>query len=234
MSTPGAGKLAPGDIAAVALALFGIIAAAVTIIAIVESYSNLLAFALDHGLHGWRAAIAPAAVDSFIVMGELLLFAGLLLGWDSAAAYCLGAGMAIWGFLLSVGGNIWHSPSASLTDRLVAAVWPVTATAGLAGGLIIIKRVMATGNRVNLTSPAGNSPAGEPSLPDPARRGPRREARSGQALAAVPRVSGTGEAELEAKREARRKAGRRGAAIRWGKDLEAVPAGVNGNGHDGT
>lgn len=175
---------APGDIAAVALVLFGVIAAAVTVIAIVESYSNLLAFALDHGLHGWRAAIAPAAVDSFIIMGELLLFAGLLLGWDSVAAYVLGFCMAVWGFLLSVGGNIWHSPSASLTDRLVAAIWPVTATAGLAGGLIIIKRVMAgTGDRAAVSPLAGEAPPSAPPL-----REPRREARTGEnGLAAASR-----------------------------------------------
>ena len=134
----------PEKIAAAALTLFGLIAFAITVVAIVESYSNLLAFALDHGLHGWRAAIAPAAVDSFIVMGELLLFASVLRAWDSALAYSVGCGMAVWGFGLSVAGNVWHASAATPVDRAVAAIWPVTATAGLAGGLIIIKRVMAS------------------------------------------------------------------------------------------
>jgi hypothetical protein len=134
----------PEKIAAVALSLFGLIAFAITVVAIVESYSNLLAFALDHGLHGWRAAIAPAAVDSFIVMGELLLFATVLRAWDSLLATVAGVGMAVWGFGLSVAGNVWHASAALPVDRAVAAIWPVTATAGLAGGLIIIKRVMAS------------------------------------------------------------------------------------------
>jgi hypothetical protein len=134
----------PEKIAAAALSLFGLIAFAVTVVAIVESYSNLLAFAHDHGLHGWRAAIAPAAVDSFIVMGELLLFAAVLLAWDSKLAAATGYVMTVWGFGLSVAGNVWHAASASPADRAVAAIWPVTATAGLAGGLIIIKRVMAS------------------------------------------------------------------------------------------
>jgi hypothetical protein len=134
----------PGKIAAAALSLFGLIAFAVTVVAIVESYSNLLAFALDHGMHGWRAAIAPAAVDSFVVMGELLLFANVLLAWDSALAFGTGCAMTVWGFGLSVAGNVWHASAALPVDRAVAAIWPVTATAGLAGGLIIIKRVMAS------------------------------------------------------------------------------------------
>lgn len=134
----------PEKIAAVALSLFGLIAAAVTGVAVVESYSNLLAFARVHHLDGWRLAMAPVAVDSFIILGELLLFAAILLAWKGWGAYWLGSGMAVWGFLLSVGGNVWHASSASPVDRAVAAIWPVTATAGLAGGLIIIKRVMAS------------------------------------------------------------------------------------------
>lgn len=160
----------PAAIAAAALSLFGLIAATVTVVAITESYSNLLAFARDHGLTGWRLAIAPAAVDSFIVMGELLLFAAILLAWKGKSAYWLGGGMAVWGFLLSVGGNVWHASAASVTDRGVAAVWPVTATAGMAGGLIIIKRVMAGRSGSGETV----APAVAVRKPSPAPR-PRRE-----------------------------------------------------------
>lgn len=238
-ASPGTRRLVgrtPDDIAAAALVLFGVIAAAVTVIAIVESYTNLLAFAHDHGLHGWRAAIAPAAVDSFIVMGELLMFAELLKKWDSAVAFTVGCGMTVWGFGLSVAGNVWHAPSASLTDRLVAAIWPVTATAGLAGGLIIIRHVMAGApGRATVGSPAPDSPAGNASPSAPLRREPRRavheqrEARSGQGLAAAsPREQAVLD---EAKREARREAGRKGAAIRWARDkAPETVAGVNGNG----
>jgi hypothetical protein len=129
------------SIARVALIVFGVIASAVTVIAVVESYSNLLAFARAYGLAGWRAALAPAAADAFIILGELLLFAAILLRWGTLP-HVLGFGMAIWGFLLSVGGNIWHAPLATIADRAVSAIWPVTATAGLAGGLIIVRQVM--------------------------------------------------------------------------------------------
>jgi hypothetical protein len=131
----------PDSIAGTALAAFGVIAAGVTVIAVVESYSNLLAFALAYGLAGWRAAIAPGAVDSFVIMGELLLFAAILLHWGTSA-HAFGAGMAIWGFLLSVGGNVWHAHAATVADRVVSAIWPVTATAGLAGALMIVRQAM--------------------------------------------------------------------------------------------
>jgi hypothetical protein len=163
-----------GDIAHAALAAFGVIAVSVTVIAVVESYSNLLAFARAYGLHGWRAAIAPGAVDSFIIMGELLLFAAILLAWGTAPHW-LGAGMAAWGFLLSVGGNVWHATSATPVDRAVAAVWPVTATAALAGGLLIVRQVTMTSGVTQLQPvPAiEEAPREEPPpVREPRRRGP--------------------------------------------------------------
>ena len=132
----------PHEIAGVAMAAFGLIATAVTATAIVESYSNLVAFALAYGLHGWRAAIAPLAADAFIVLGELLLFIRVLRHWKDALSLVAGALMTLWGFILSVGGNVWHAPAATVADRAVSAIWPVTATAGLAGGLIIVKRLL--------------------------------------------------------------------------------------------
>ena len=170
----------PRAIAAVALALFGLIAAAVTIVAVVESYSNLLAFARDHGLSDWRAAMAPAAVDSFVIMGELLLFAALLREWAAKSPYVIGGAMAIWGFALSVGGNVWHAPAATIADRGVSAIWPVTATAGLAGGLIIAKRLISDrktavpAKAAKAAKPAAEpAPEQPPPAPDPAVREPR-------------------------------------------------------------
>lgn len=135
-------ELDPAEIAYRALAAFGVIAVVVTAVAVVESYSNLLAFVQAHNLHDWRAVIAPAAVDTFIIMGEVLLFAALLLAWSGKAVYVFAYGMTVWGFLLSVGGNVWHVPSASVIDKSLGAIWPVTATAGLAGCLIIVRRLI--------------------------------------------------------------------------------------------
>jgi hypothetical protein len=125
----------------IALAVFGAAAAAVTAVAMVESYTNLLAFALAHGLHGWRAAIAPGCVDSFILMGELLLFSAMVRRWSPVIWY--GAVMAVTGLAVSVGGNVWHASVATPVDRMVAAVFPLTATAAMAGGLMLLKRTLA-------------------------------------------------------------------------------------------
>jgi hypothetical protein len=122
------------------IAAFAIIAVAVTVIAIIESYTNQLAYFLAHGVLGWRAVIAPGAVDTFIVMGELLIYASLRRGWDKLILVW-GLVLAAWGFLLSVGANVWHSASASVIDHVVSAIWPVTAAAGMAGVLLIVKRV---------------------------------------------------------------------------------------------
>jgi hypothetical protein len=156
--------LTSADIARAALTAFGAIAAGVTVIAVIESYSNLLAFALAYGLAGWRAVIAPGAVDSFIVMGELLLFAAVLLRWGKLP-HVLGIAMAAWGFLLSVGGNIWHAHAATPVDRAVAAIWPVLATAALAGTLLIVRQVTTS--------------SGAPAIP------PARAARRGTGPAAA-------------------------------------------------
>jgi len=169
------GRTGPESIAHAALGLFGLIATGVTAIAVIESYSNLLAFARTYGLADWRAALAPAAADSFILMGELLLFAAILLHWQGWPPYALGAGMAVWGFALSVGGNVWHAPQATAVDRAVAAIWPVTATAGLAGALIIIKRLMSARVPAAADSAAGPAVPREPqtrSVPVRAARGP--------------------------------------------------------------
>lgn len=133
----------PEKIAAAALSLFGLIAGAVTVVAVVESYSNQVSFALAHQLYAWHGRIAPVAVDSFIVMGELLLFAAILLRWKGKGLYAFAVLLVTGGFAMSVAANIWSAASATFTDRAIQAIWPVTASAALAGCLIIIKRVMA-------------------------------------------------------------------------------------------
>lgn len=179
-------KVNSGIIACAALTAFGLIAAAVTAIAVVESYSNLLAFARAYGLSGWRAAIAPGAVDSFVVMGELLLFAAILLTWGKIP-HVLGIAMAAWGFLLSVAGNVWHAASATVPDRAVSAIWPVTATAGLAGALIIVRQIMKAPGAPELLPPTARGTGTQLPPPAPLVQEPRRAARkvAGRAAASV-------------------------------------------------
>lgn len=188
---PATVKVNPGTIACAALTAFGVIAAAVTVIAVVESYSNLLAFARAYGLAGWRAAIAPGAVDSFVVMGELLLFAAILLTWGKVP-HILGIAMAAWGFLLSVAGNVWHAAAATPADRAVSAIWPVTATAGLAGALIIVRQIMNTsGAPVKATPPASGGTGTQLPPPAPPRVVPSRAASRAPGRAAASSVDET-------------------------------------------
>ena len=166
----------PEAIASASLTLFGIIAFAVTVVAVVESYSNLLAFAAVHHMTGWRMAIAPLVADSFIVMGELLLFAYILKRWDSGLAFATGCSMAVWGFLLSVGGNVWHVPSASPVDKALGAIWPITATAGMAGSLIILKLIMNGRGSTGMTVVPAAAVQEPPPAPHSQEREPRQVA----------------------------------------------------------
>jgi len=153
----------PETIAHAALVLFGLIAFLVTITAIAESYSNLMAFGMAHGMTAWHGAIAPVAVDAFIVMGEVLLLAGILLRWTGRLLYAYAGALVVLGFGMSVGGNVFRATPLPLwADRAVQAIWPVTATAALTGCLIIIKRLLAAPG-----SPPP-APASSPRKPRPA------------------------------------------------------------------
>ena len=78
-------------------------------------------------------------------------------------------------------------------------------------------------------SPAGNaSPSARPRGAAPGGTSQREARNTAAGLAAA--SPGEQAALDEARKEARREAGRRGAAIRWGRNPEAAPAGVNGNG----
>jgi hypothetical protein len=187
------------------LAVFGVLAAAVTITAIAESYSNLVAFSLAHQIPDWHGRIAPVAVDSFIVLGELLLFAGILLHWRGKGLYAYAVFLAVGGFAMSVGGNVFRAtPLPVWADHAVQAIWPVTATAALTGCLIILKRLMNDPGREPGPSPepasSSQARAPQPPPPDPeARREPRpvrAEARAPGPVAASGRLS-AGQAAVE-------------------------------------
>src|ERR1700744_1472319 len=51
----------------IAIGMITVTAIGASVIAMIESYTNLLDFAENHQLHGWRADIAPGAVDWFII-----------------------------------------------------------------------------------------------------------------------------------------------------------------------
>jgi hypothetical protein len=161
----------PGKIAHAALGVFGLIALAVTVTAIVESFANQVDFALAHGMVTWHGRIAPVAVDAFIVMGEVLLFAGILLRWRGFWLYFYAGFLTAFGFAMSVGANVFRdTPLPLRADQAVQAIWPVTATAALTGCLIIIKRLISGPRPLPAPSAAEETPP-------PAQASSRREPR---------------------------------------------------------
>lgn len=234
----------PDQIAACALAAFGAIAVLVTATAIAESYSNLVTFGLAHGMRTWHGAIAPLAVDTFIVLGELMLFGGLLLHWHGKGFYSYAVFLAIGGFAMSVGGNIFRAVSLPLwADRAVQAIWPVTATAALTGCLIISKRLLAV--RVPAHQSPPPAPAREPRtravrvkarVPGPAAAGTagrKRAIEDDLARELAQDLIGAG-TKLPGKARYARTEPRLGGSVRAAEYvLELARAGSNGSGHGG-
>lgn len=154
----------------IAIGVIAVIAVGAAIVSMMESYTNLYDFAKNHELHGWRAGAAPGAVDSFIVLGELLLFVAVHRGWTAyretgkfrvpASITLAGWALTLFGFTLSVLGNLDHLISATVVTRLMSAVFPVSATVAMAAGLMILKRVVKD-HRARIAARADIRPHGE-------------------------------------------------------------------------
>jgi len=131
----------------VALVLIAAVVLAATVVALCESYHSLYVFALDHEVtRGW-ARWFPAMVDSFVVLGELALFVGVVDGWParySGYAWLVTLG----GLSVSVAGNVGHLVSATLVDRCTAGIPPLAAFVGLTVGMMVLKRVLAKAGHV--------------------------------------------------------------------------------------
>ena len=108
-----------------------------------ESYRGLFVWALHHGLAGFWAAAFPLQVDSFIGVGELVLFVAMVGRWtlrQRAGAWVV----ALLGLAVSVAGNIGHVAAHDAQSRGTAAVPPVAAFAALWLGLTVLKRVLSS------------------------------------------------------------------------------------------
>jgi hypothetical protein len=106
-----------------------------------ESYRGLFEWATRHGLTGFWAAAFPVQVDTFIAVGELVLFVAMVDRWDLRSR--LGAwAVALLGLAVSVAGNIGHLAAADAQSRATAAVPPLAAFAALWLGLAVLKRVI--------------------------------------------------------------------------------------------
>src|SRR5271165_5973635 len=95
----------------IALYVVAALVAVSTAVAFGESYRALYLWAVHHDVPiGW-AACWPAMVDTFVAVGELALFVGLVDRWAGrhrAWAWTVVAG----GLAVSVAGNVGHVGSA--------------------------------------------------------------------------------------------------------------------------
>ena len=123
-----------------ALVTIAVLVAGASLVSFAESYHALYLWAARHGAGGNWALIWPAMVDVFIAVGELSLFVAMIDRWqsrDRALAWVV----TLAGLAVSVAGNVGHVASGAAADRVTAAVPPLAATAALAVGLGVLKRV---------------------------------------------------------------------------------------------
>lgn len=125
----------------IALWVIAALIAAASAASFAESYRGLWLWARHHGLAGFWAAAFPAQIDVFIAVGEVALFVALARQWNKRSR--VGAWLVtLAGLCVSVAGNVGHVVSHDIASRLTAGVPPVAATAALAVGLGVLKRVV--------------------------------------------------------------------------------------------
>lgn len=125
----------------IALVLIAVLVLAASLVSFAESYRGLYLWAIRHGISGQWAYAWPVQVDTFVAVGELALFVAMVDQWrmrQRAGAWTVITA----GLLVSVAGNIGHVAGHSLTNRATAAVPPLAASAALAVGLSVLKRVV--------------------------------------------------------------------------------------------
>jgi hypothetical protein len=120
----------------------GIGAAAVTVMAFIESFTGLVDWARHHGLHGLLALIAPLTVDTFILGGEAVALIAIMENWQwRFQAY--GYGFALAGLAASVAGNVGRDGWAVSRETMATyAVAPLAMFGFLWLGLVVVKRYL--------------------------------------------------------------------------------------------
>ncbi len=118
------------------IAVMGVAVTIATADGFAQSYSGLYRWALEHGVHGWKADSFPALVDLFIVVGELGLFLLAIDGHRLRRAFLPWADLAMPALVAAAGwsaslvfnvGHVEHRFSFQAT----AAVPPITSMLGL-------------------------------------------------------------------------------------------------------
>lgn len=143
-----------------ALAAIAVLIVTTSAVSFAESYHGLLLWANGHGLAGPWSIAWPLQLDVFIAVGELALFVALADGWAArsrAAAWTVTLGLAA-----SVAANVGHVAGHDLASRATAAVPPLAASAALAVGLGVLKRVVAS--RTEPVTATANDSVSEPDV----------------------------------------------------------------------
>lgn len=123
-----------------ALWALAIIVCAATVTGLVESYNGLYIWFATHGIAGFWADYAPLMVDSFTVVGELAIFAGISRHWDWQSRV-LPWISALLGIGASVAGNVGDKIGHPISWELTAAIPPLAGAFGIVIGLGVLKRV---------------------------------------------------------------------------------------------
>lgn len=131
--------------ARVALGLMATIVLAATVASFTQSYRGLYWWAVRHGMTGFWAAAWPLQVDTFIIVGELLLFLVVAYGWGWQVRTAAWAATLL-GLAVSVAGNVGHAATTDLATRATFAIPPLAAAAALFLGLITFKAATGHGH----------------------------------------------------------------------------------------
>lgn len=123
-----------------ALWLLAIIVCIATVTGQVESFNGLYIWFATHGITGFWADFAPLMVDSFTVVGELAIFAGISRHWDWPSRILPWASAMI-GIGASVAANVGDKIGHPLSWELTAAIPPLAGAFGIVIGLGVLKRV---------------------------------------------------------------------------------------------
>lgn len=144
-------------LASVAFMATGVLVA--TGVGFAQSWAGLYGWAIEHGLHGWKAMSFPAMVDVFIGVGEIGLFALTLEGHRlrksalSWADLLLPGVIATAGWGVSLAFNVGHVDH-ELSDQLTAAVPPIASMLGL---LVLLRTL----HRLVTRTPVATASRGE-------------------------------------------------------------------------
>lgn len=117
------------------VALIGLFVLTATADGFTQSWAGLYGWAVEHGLHGWKAMAFPGLIDLFILVGELGLFALALEAHrlDGALAWfdlAVPAVAAVAGWSVSLAFNVGHVAHV-WTTQVTAAAAPVASMLGL-------------------------------------------------------------------------------------------------------